>query len=412
MQNKCQNIWRTVADKARQSASMMIYNESDVISGYTAAGVDSRDAFDFEHYGCNHPTLPGIEALTSYKGYLPLLLFLDILNRWVSDGYEPKSTEELYVAVCGATKKESAKIIDILSSTFADRMKSPEEQLEFSDCFSRFPVSAASSFKNYGSKYICANLHICSYASFVDVFCAVDELVIKEKKMTLAHLMTAVNANYEGYPLELALCKRAPKLGSDNPTANAHAKELMTRFTDDIYRLAKEKLSVDKEMFIYGDVPVMPRPIVRISMESDNGHLDGCKMGATPDGRLAGTPLSQNSAPSQCACTEGLTSRLRSVSSIPFDRIVAGAQNLSIQPKLFEGDDGLTRLCAVIGSYFDMGGLQLQITAIDTELLREAQKNPDSHRDLMVRVTGYSAVFVDMEKHAQDDIIRRDLMGK
>ena len=412
MQNKCKSLWRTIADKARQSASMMIYNESDVISGYIASGVEPCDAFDFEHYGCNHPTLAGIEALTSYKGYLPLLLFLDILNRWVKDGYEPKSTEELYTAVREAAKEESSKIIDILSSTFVERMKSPVEKLEFSDCFSRYPISAASSFRNYGSKYICANLHICSYASFVDVFCAVNELVIKEKKMTLSHLMTAVNKNYEGYPLELALCRRAPKLGSDNPTANAHAKELMTCFTDDIYELAKEKLSVDKETFIYNDVALMPRPIVRISMESDNGHLDGCSMGATPDGRLSGTPLSQNCAPSQGACTEGLTARLRSVSSIPFDRIVAGAQNLSIQPKLFEGDDGLTRLSAVLGSYFDMGGLQLQVTAVDSELLRKAQADPDTHRDLMVRVTGYSAVFVDMEKHAQDDIIRRDLMGK
>ena len=145
-------------------------------------------------------------------------------------------------------------------------------------------------------------------------------------------------------------------------------------------------------------------------MESDNGHHDGLKMGATPDGRKAGEVLSQNTAPALGASVRGLTARLCSVASIPFDRIVAGAQNLSIQPKYFKGDDGLSRLASVMGGYFDMGGLQLQITATDPDILIAAQKNPDAHRDLMVRVTGYSAVFVDMEKHAQDDIIKRDLM--
>ena len=133
-------------------------------------------------------------------------------------------------------------------------------------------------------------------------------------------------------------------------------------------------------------------------------------MGATPDGRLSGVPISQNSAPALGACTAGITARLCSMSSIPFNRIVSGAQNLSIQPRVFSGDNGLNNLASVLGGYFDMGGLQLQITSIDPQELIDAQDNPDIHRDLMVRVTGYSAVFVDMTKSAQDDIIRREVM--
>ncbi|MBQ8332364.1 MAG: glycyl radical protein, partial [Clostridia bacterium] len=93
-------------------------------------------------------------------------------------------------------------------------------------------------------------------------------------------------------------------------------------------------------------------------------------------------------------------------------RIMAGAQNISIQPKAFAGEEGLDKLAAIIGGYFDMGGLQVQLTAVDVNQLRDAQINPDAHRDLTVRITGYSAVFVDMVKRAQDDIIRREEMAE
>ena len=410
MQKICPALWRKIADKARASASLMIYNEADVIGGFVRSGVLPSEAAEFEHYGCNHPTLPGIEAFTRYDGFLPLTLFMEILNRWADEGHEPQSTEELYSAIRKEVVSRSAGIIDRLAATYAERMARPVADLELTDCFYRYTATRAASFKCYGSKYIFANLHICSYASFVDVIVAVDELVIKRKKLTLARLMEATRANFEGYPTELALCRKVPKRGSDDPTVNAHAERLMTAFTDDIFALAEEKLKITAKSSAYADIAEMPRPLIRISMESDNGHLDGCKMGATPDGRRAGVPLSQNTGPSLGASVSGLTARLCSLSSIPFDRIVAGAQNLSIQPKYFVGDEGLDRLAGVMGGYFDMGGLQLQVTATDPSILREAQKDPDSHRDLMVRITGYSAVFVDMEKAAQDDIIRREAM--
>lgn len=410
MQKKCPGFWRTVVDKARQSASLMIYNEEDNISAYIKCGVDPKDAFDFQHYGCNHPTLPGIECLIEYGSFVPLFLFLDILKKWVSEKHEPQTTKELYDAIAEESKKQSEAIIDRLAKVYANRMAIPRTYLEMTDCFYRYSIPSASSFSGFGSKYFCSNIMICSFASFIDVLSAVDELVIKQKKMSLAHLMEAVDANYEGYPIELALCKNIPKLGSDDPIPNLHAKELMTRFTDDIYDLASQKLSVNDKIGLSEDHPVIPRPIVRITMESDNGHLVGLRMGATPDGRLAGVPISQNSAPALGASTAGMTARLCSVASIPFERIVAGAHNLSIQPRAFSGKEGLDKLASILGGFFDMGGLQLQITAVDSDRLIEAQKNPDSHRDLMVRITGYSAVFVDMEKHAQDDIIRREAM--
>jgi formate C-acetyltransferase len=82
-----------------------------------------------------------------------------------------------------------------------------------------------------------------------------------------------------------------------------------------------------------------------------------------------------------------------------------------MRPRWFEGEAGLTRLVDVLRTYFELGGLQVQLSFADVETLRDAQRHPERHRDLMVRITGYSAAFVDMTREAQDEIIRREEMG-
>ena len=103
---------------------------------------------------------------------------------------------------------------------------------------------------------------------------------------------------------------------------------------------------------------------------------------------------------------------LRSISKLPFDRFNSGALNIRIQRQMVSGNEGLHRLAALLRTYFDMGGLQAQLSVVDTKELLDAQINPDAHRDLMVRITGYSAVFIDMCKRAQDEIIRRQEMDE
>lgn len=100
----------------------------------------------------------------------------------------------------------------------------------------------------------------------------------------------------------------------------------------------------------------------------------------------------------------------RSAAKLPLHRINSGPMNVRIQRRLVAGEEGLSRLTALLRTYFDMGGLQVQISVADTAELRNAQINPEAHRDLMVRITGYSAVFVDMCRRAQDEIIRRQEM--
>lgn len=412
MQTKCPEFWRIVCDKMRQSSSMMVYSEADNISSYLRSGADPEDAFAFEHFGCNHPTLPGQDNLYNYGGITVVIPYMDGLKKWVEEGFEPTSTEDLYKLGDDIIRAHATNVITELKDCFLRNMQHPSTHLEMTDCFYPYSIETGTSFWGYGAKYHCSMISYCSYASLIDVVTAIDELVIKQKKMSFAHLMEAVEADYEGYPVELALCKKQPKLGSDDPIANGHAHEMLLRFTDIVNGLADEILPKIGEYEVPNDLPVIPRPLIRHSMESDNGHLVGQKMGATPDGRRKGIPLAQNCAPAVGSSCNGLTARLCSIASIPFERITAGAQNISIQPKAFAGEEGLDKLASIIGGYFDMGGLQVQLTAVDVNLLRDAQINPDAHRDLTVRITGYSAVFVDMVKRAQDDIIRREEMAE
>jgi formate C-acetyltransferase len=147
-------------------------------------------------------------------------------------------------------------------------------------------------------------------------------------------------------------------------------------------------------------------------LETDMRHIRfGREIGATPDGRHAGEPISENASPSPGACINGLTAMFRSVAKLPLDRIHSGALNVRMRPRWFAGPEGLVRLSDLLRTYLDLGGLQVQLSFADLETLRAAQERPEEHRDLMVRITGYSAAFVDMTREAQDEIIRREEMS-
>ena len=98
---------------------------------------------------------------------------------------------------------------------------------------------------------------------------------------------------------------------------------------------------------------------------------------------------------------------LNSVSKIPFDRITGGPLNLRLHPSAVQGDEGLNALCALFQTYMENGGMQLQINVVDAETLRSAQCDPEKYKTLCVRVTGYSAFFVEMGRKAQDELIAR-----
>jgi formate C-acetyltransferase len=133
----------------------------------------------------------------------------------------------------------------------------------------------------------------------------------------------------------------------------------------------------------------------------------GKKLGASANGRLAGMPISDGTSPSHGADRKGPTAVIKSLGKM--DQIKSGGTllNQRFLPSVLEGEDGIENVVHLIRTYFKLNGHHIQFNIVDTQTLREAQAAPDEHRDLLIRVAGYSDYFVDLDKYHQEEIIAR-----
>ena len=274
------------------------------------------------------------------------------------------------------------------------RQRRPAACLLFGDCFYSDSVKNAECFAA-GAKYHFELQSFPMFGTVSDCFITVDKLVFVEKKLTLRQLMDAVDADFVGHERILAMCRSVEKYGSDTPHANAHVERLAKTACDMI--IEKSRPYFEKQ-----------RLFLEPCMQSDTWHLRlGETYGATPDGRRAGAPFSQNTKPSNGASINGLGAMLNSMLHLPADGLVSGALNLDVDPRQFGGEEGRALFAEVLATYFNRGGLHAQVSSVSADDLVAAKKDPDSYRDLRVRVTGYSGVFVDMCERLQNDVIDR-----
>jgi len=134
----------------------------------------------------------------------------------------------------------------------------------------------------------------------------------------------------------------------------------------------------------------------------------GERCGATPDGRKAREPLNDNVSPVHGRERKGPTAVARSVGKLDMVRIPHGAiLNMRLSPSVLQGDDGLRNFAAFVRAYVRLGGWHNQFNVVTTKTLRDAQEHPEKYRGLLVRVSGYSALFVELSREVQEDIIAR-----
>ncbi|MFX1250875.1 MAG: glycine radical domain-containing protein, partial [Promethearchaeota archaeon] len=130
--------------------------------------------------------------------------------------------------------------------------------------------------------------------------------------------------------------------------------------------------------------------------------------GALPSGRLSGEPLSNGASPAIGSGKKGITAALKSATKVDYTLYPNGiAYTLTLDPNIVTGEEGLHLLSSLIRTYSELGGMQIQFNIVDSKTLVEAQKNPDSYKNLLVRVAGYSAYFVDLSEDVQNEIIKR-----
>jgi len=393
--NLPEHIWRLACEKMRANSSFMVYSDENIIPAMIHCGIDEKEAVTYTMHGCNWPDIPGIQRQVRGNQALLPRYFLDAL---LNSNGELTSIDDVYERFATLFRSEMEGVCNGLR----DGRKNWEENgpgiLRVDDCFLDGPVEKARSWAHGGVKYpniICA---ISSLATAADCFAALDELVFVSKRVSLDTLRQALRDDFAGQEALRQLCLNAPKFGQDDDRADKHAVRVLNMVLEEIDKASR--FGSDDEVCVFR------------CLETDMRHIGiGKGTGATPDGRHAGRPTSENTSPYPGSCKNGLTAMFNSVAKLPLNRINSGALNVRIDPKLAAGEEGLTKLAALLRTYFDKGGLQVQLSLADIEELRDAQINPECHRDLMVRITGYSAVFIDMAKHAQDEIIRREEMG-
>ncbi len=242
------------------------------------------------------------------------------------------------------------------------------------------------------AKYTCGGGVITvGQADIINSLAAVKYLVYDEKKITMQQLCDALAANFEGYEDIQAMCLAAPKYGNDDERADFCVGEVFTYVIDEF-----EKYDTKFGKMTTGMLPV-----------SGNTPI-GQWVGALPSGRNAGTPLTDGIGATGGTDTNGPTALFKSVSRIPHARYTQGTQlNMKIEPELLKGEDGIAHMMNLVKTMCMLDVYHAQVNVVDRDTLLDAQVHPAEHRDLLIRVAGYTAFFVELGKETQDEIIGR-----
>ena len=398
------DVARTIRDT---NAFPEIMNDKVYIPAVVARGVPLREARDWVPVGCVEVHVPG---KTGGIFMVPLctakcleLALNDGKCRMCGKQMGPKTGDprtftdfeqilEAYRTHVANLVKHSFLITQAEEIVHARIMPIPFASATMDDC-----IEAGRDMTDGGCRYNEHQPWTNGVGTVTDSLAAIKKFVFDEKKVTLPEVLDAMDRNFEGAEDLMRLMASGPKYGNDDDYADAVARTIVNIYIDET-----EKYPAD---FRGGKLNCSSWPwLGGITSNVPFGHA----VGATPNGRLAGTPISEDASPTQGADITGVTACMRSVAGLDNVRMPGGQIfNLKINPSALEGDENLRRFADLNRAYMDEGGGQVQYNIVSTELLQEAQKTPDDYKYLLVRVAGYSSLFVELSTEVQDDIIKR-----
>lgn len=379
-----------------------IFNADSVVEEQLRQGKTLVDARAGGCSGCVEVGAFGKEAYI-LTGYFNLVKLLELA---LHDGVDPSSGEQLgpptgdpaafasFDELFEAFRVQLNHFIGIkirgnrlIEMIFTGLMPAPFLSVLTDDCISR-----GTDYNAGGARYNNSFIQGVGIGSITDSLSAINQLVYDEGKLPLAELVAALDRDFEGAePLRQRLVHKTHKYGNDDD----YADDIMRRVFDAFF------LEVDGKPNAKGGV-------YRIEMLPTTCHVYfGSVTGATPDGRRRATPLSEGISPVQGADRNGPTAVIRSAGKMDHIRSGGTLLNLKFSPTLLTGEGGIDGLAGLVRSYFKMDGHHVQFNVVHAETLRRARKHPSEHRDLIVRVAGYSDYFCDLSSALQEEIIER-----
>lgn len=384
-----------------------LFNADTVVAEQVHAGKSVEDAREGGTSGCIETGAFGKEAYL-LTGYLNTPKVLEVT---LHDGVDPLTGirlapetgpaaewadfDELYAAFekrldwFVETKVEVNQIIERL---FAESCPAPFLSVVIRDC-----IENARDYHDGGPRYNTTYIQCTGIGTTTDCLSALKTHVFEDRRVSMDGLLRILGEDFEGdEPLRQRLANKTPRFGNDDDRAD----DLMRRL------FASLLASVDGRPNTRGGQ-------YHINLLSTTCHVYfGTKVGATPDGRHAGLPISDGTSPSHGADRCGPTAVCRSLGKMDQVRTGGTLLNQRFLPQVLEGEAGVQALSALVRGYFSQGGHHIQFNVVDTETLRDAQAHPDRYRDLLVRVAGYSDYFVDIGRDLQEEIIARTAQGE
>jgi len=332
------------------------------------------------------------------------------LKRWgaaTEDATKFGTWEEFwnaYVKQTQAIVKRAAELYDRTDRIRAEYFRTP-----YLSCLVRGCIDKAKDVNQGGAELNFVTLEAVTFANTVDSLLAVKSLVFDNKDCTMQELVQALKDNWKGHEvLQARATNKTPKYGRDDDRADEMGKKVMELWTGESW---KYKTSATGKQF-------------RPGMLSWNYWVgDGYILPASPDGRPKGRFLSNAICPCAGADTNGPTANVNSVGKVLGGKDPAGkgdwegylnmlpngaSHTMTFSPSLLRDEEHRAKFKAFLRSYAENGGSALQINMIDADILRDAQKNPEDYRHLLVRVTGYNAYFTAIGRELQNEIIARE----
>ncbi|ACD21776.1 glycyl radical protein [Clostridium botulinum] len=388
------------------------YNDEVVIPTLINQGLTIEDARDYAIVGCVEPQKPGKTDGWYDAAFFNLAKILELsMNNGRLNGRQvgPETGEFTSFKniddFINAYKKQIEYFVfhmvaadNCVDIAHAERAPLPFLSSMLDDC-----IGTGKSIQEGGGHYRFSGPLGVGIANVGDSFMAIKKLIFDENKITLLKLKSAVDSNFgenEDDPIKKAeyedikqlILNRVPKFGNDIDEVDEFTRDGALIYCKEVLKYTNQRGG----KFIPGLYPV-----------SNNVYL-GSLVGATPDGRSAFKPLADGVSPTRGADVNGPTAAANSVSKLEHFAAPSGTLfNQKFNPNSLQGDNGLKNLGSLIRSYFDRKGMHIQFNVIDKKVLVEAQKHPEQYRDLIVRVAGYSAQFICLDKGVQDDIIKR-----
>jgi len=379
-----------------------IFNTDAIIQELTRQGKSIIDARNGGASGCVEAGAFGKESYI-LTGYFNIPKVLEIT---LNNGYDPRTKKNIGIKTGNPTKfksfddllnafqKQLKHFIDIkirgnriIEQLWAKILPSPFMSLLIDDC-----ISKGVDYNAGGARYNSSYIQGVGMGSITDSLSAIKNIVYDRKKMSMEEFLTAIKNNFKDYDnLRELLLNDVPKYGNDDD----YADDILAQVFEMYFKAIDGKPNTKGGEY-------------RVNLLPTTCHIYfGSVIGALPDGRKSGVPLSEGISPVQGADRHGPTAVLKSAAKIDHLRTGGTLLNQKFTPQVLKSEASLKKLGHLIRSYFKMDGHHIQFNVVTANTLRKAQNNPEKYRDLIVRVAGYSDYFVDLGTDLQNEIIGR-----